>query len=569
MIDGGAGIDVIDGRDGDDQIKGSAGDDILYGGSGDDHLHGGQHNDRIEGGAGDDVLRGGSGDANQLFGGDGSDVYLFDDPNSQNDVTEHERSGGTDTLDFSEMTLPARSVLRVDLTSKRIASTDVLRISTPNPFLFEDVVGTNGDDEITDNLASNQLTGGKGNDRYYLTSLAENVDGIDALRLPPQERAALLQLLASSAGPTFAFVQTDHLIEVGGLEGGNADEVVMSQVRGDAKVLMDPSGGPNPPLFIAHTGTVREQRIDPVNQVAYARQVPESGASFENFHGGLGNDEIAGNDADNILIGGPGTNIISGGDGNDTIWVEDGAGEFSGGSGGDTYYFAPSLQSLTTLSEERADIRKGLLLKKLPDTADFSQWSGPLYFFLSDVQPAGAPPVTLKGAESFENVVGTNHGTNIISGNTADNLLIGGTGVDILVGLLGDDILVGQAGIDRLVGGMGRDLLIGGLGGDQLLGSENEDILVGGTTDYDDNDVALNEILSEWTSGRSLATRIANLRSGVGPTGLTRLQQGPGGTVHEDNAADTLSGEAGSDWFFAALGSQDLLPDFGMEDTRN
>jgi hypothetical protein len=138
---------------------------------------------------------------------------------------------------------------------------------------------------------------------------------------------------------------------------------------------------------------------------------------------------------------------------------------------------------------------------------------------------------------------------------TVPSWLYGGDGNDYLNGGGGDNVLLGGNGDDILVGNHGRDLLIGGGGADQLSADGGDDLLIGGTTAFDDNEAALNGVVAEWTSNRSYADRVANLR-GLG-TG-TRLNgdyflktTGPDATVFDDGATDELNGGPGMDWFFA------------------
>ncbi|MCI0456007.1 MAG: hypothetical protein L0Z62_03385 [Gemmataceae bacterium] len=126
-----------------------------------------------------------------------------------------------------------------------------------------------------------------------------------------------------------------------------------------------------------------------------------------------------------------------------------------------------------------------------------------------------------------------------------------------VLGGAGNDILVGNAQANRLEGRDGRDVLIGGDAVDVLLGGAGEDILIGGTTAFDMDLAALQAIRAEWTSGRSYAARIDNLRgvANVGPrlNGPAVLTTGPTGTVQDDGDVDTLTGGAGMDWFFARV----------------
>ena len=125
-------------------------------------------------------------------------------------------------------------------------------------------------------------------------------------------------------------------------------------------------------------------------------------------------------------------------------------------------------------------------------------------------------------------------------------LLFGGTGNDLLQDGGGDSVLVGGDGNDLLQSYRGSDLLIGGSGADLLQGSTGDDLLIAGTTAFDANDVALAAIMAEWTSGRSYATRIANLSgSGSGPRANGNFflkASGPDATVFDDNDLDLLIG---------------------------
>jgi hypothetical protein len=135
--------------------------------------------------------------------------------------------------------------------------------------------------------------------------------------------------------------------------------------------------------------------------------------------------------------------------------------------------------------------------------------------------------------------------------------LYGGDGNDCLIGGSGNDVLIGGAGDDVLCGRGGRDLLIGGCGADHLHGQDGGDILIGGTTAFDHNEVALAAVMSEWTSSRSYATRVANLRgTGTGPRNngfYFFIASGPNATVFDDAAIDVLCGGGGHDWYFARL----------------
>src|SRR5262249_45706094 len=139
-------------------------------------------------------------------------------------------------------------------------------------------------------------------------------------------------------------------------------------------------------------------------------------------------------------------------------------------------------------------------------------------------------------------------------GLTVPALLFGGDGNDTLDagGSSANNLLVGGARNDWLYGGSGRDRVTGGLRADTLRGGGGDDILIGCTTDHDANVQSLLAVVKEW--GRTDAdynTRIKHLNGSLsgGLNGSYRLT---GTTVHDDNKADTLFGEARPRWFFSS-----------------
>ena len=78
------------------------------------------------------------------------------------------------------------------------------------------------------------------------------------------------------------------------------------------------------------------------------------------------------------------------------------------------------------------------------------------------------------------------------------------------------------------------------------MGGLGEDLLIAGSTAYDNDAAAIDVLMVEWSRTdvvADYATRVANLRSGL-------LRDG---TYTLNHLRNTLSGQAGSDLFFAAL----------------
>jgi uncharacterized repeat protein (TIGR01451 family) len=164
------------------------------------------------------------------------------------------------------------------------------------------------------------------------------------------------------------------------------------------------------------------------------------------------------------------------------------------------------------------------------------------------------------GISNIQNVTGGS-GNDSLTGDANSNILIGNAGNDTLNGgSAGNDILVGGAGNDVLTGSSGRCLLIGGAGSDTITGGAAADLLIAGGTNFDTNTTALLAIMAEWKrSDADYPTRIAHLR-GTQSGGLNGTFNLTTTTVHNDNAADQLTGGASLDWFWANR-PQDTITD--------
>jgi Ca2+-binding RTX toxin-like protein len=159
----------------------------------------------------------------------------------------------------------------------------------------------------------------------------------------------------------------------------------------------------------------------------------------------------------------------------------------------------------------------------------------------------------LNSVATFENATGGS-ANDVLVGNALANRLNGGNG---------HNVLVGHDGADVLIGGTGRDILIGGRGLDTLNGGANDDILIAGRTTSDANMSRLLPMQAEWISANAYATRVANLRAGVGSPAVSL-----NATINVLNDAgedDILTGGAGRDWYFRAI--DDVITDLFANET--
>ncbi len=141
----------------------------------------------------------------------------------------------------------------------------------------------------------------------------------------------------------------------------------------------------------------------------------------------------------------------------------------------------------------------------------------------------------------------------------ATGLTGGVSNIQILYGSVGNDLLVGDANTLALHGGSGRNILISGGGASSLVGGGGDSLLIAGTTDYDQNLVALDDFMTEWLrTDLTFHQRVSDLMTGGAsvPTNLpSSVLKGTGfrlrrSTVHASQTSEILMGGGGFDWFF-------------------
>ena len=227
------------------------------------------------------------------------------------------------------------------------------------------------------------------------------------------------------------------------------------------------------------------------------------------------------------LLGGKGDDTLTGGRGSDFL---------KGGVGDDTYVFrAATILETDTVTE---------LPNQGVDTLSFATLTTAVNLNLGTTAVQNVHrnrTLKLNSAGTFENAVG----------GSSDDILTGNAFANTLIGNNGNDNLIGNAGNDQLLGGVGRDILIGGLNQDVLDGGSDDDILIAGRTTSDASITKLIILRTEWIKALPYATRVANLRAGVGSPGTSLKAKV--NVLNDANEADTLTGSSGQDWYFKAI----------------
>ena len=155
-----ASIENLTGSTFDDTLTGSSGNNVLDGGAGDDALSGDVGNDTLIGGAGGDTLNGGSGN-NVLDGGSGNDIL--------------NGGAGSDTASYQDAT--SGVTVNLSLTTVQAVGGGMGFDTLTS---IENLIGSDFDDWLTGNAATQELYGGAGYDILNMgagLTAASHIDG--------------------------------------------------------------------------------------------------------------------------------------------------------------------------------------------------------------------------------------------------------------------------------------------------------------------------------------------------------------------------------------------------------
>lgn len=250
---------------------------------------------------------------------------------------------------------------------------------------------------------------------------------------------------------------------------------------------------------------------------------------IENAIGSPGDDDIWGNQTNNVLDGRAGS---------DQMW---------GGEGDDIYVVDSQLDLIFESANQGVDIIH-------------TSYSGYILFSanVEGLQLIGNA-ISGYGNGAINYLYGTNLANNLY-GDAGDDLLDGGGGNDYLAGGSGADWLRGGDGVDFLFGESGNDLVDGGVGNDIIDGGAGQDIFYGGIGNdrfvVDSFADSIFEFLDQGidiieTSLNNYILLSSNVES-VQLTGSANL------TLYGDGRANYLYGNAGNNLIFGDAGG-DIL----------
>jgi Ca2+-binding RTX toxin-like protein len=500
------------------------------------------------GNAGDNVIIGTlfhdsfavSAGADELYGGNGDDVFTIFSRQSYDPESVIDGEGGIDTLKLSDNGMlvlgAATYVESVEVTLSFTGGIDASAIFNDAGIAMNGslganhLIGTELDDTIVGGGGRDTLEGGGGNDVFLIAIAADHAvdevldggDGVDEIRFTSTgssgnnlvlragvavERVVLGDAAGNTSGTTDLWVDAravDNPLEIVGNNGNN-------RITGtaDADTLL--GGGGFDLFFVNAPGDhAAGEVIDGgagLDEIALSNTAPatfvlqaSTSVEFIRFTSpaNVGESNIDGSAlaAGVSFQGTNGANRITGGSGNDVIAGLGGDDTLLGGDGDDAFQYSRPMD----LGDDVIDGGAGedrLVLQALAG-AGFA--GGPPDLNTTFALPAliGIESIELgnslftlpgsglgisvlaTGATAGANIVGTFGVAYVVSGSAHDDTIAGAGGNDVFLGITGDDSLAGGAGDDFLAGHSGGDTLAGGDGSDTLIGNEGADSLDGG-----------------------------------------------------------------------------------------
>lgn len=354
--------------------------------------------------------------------------------------------------------------------------------------LNDALLGTQDDDTFNlayplpmDGGGEDKMTGGNGDDTYYVNSLKDivveaktpliglNTTGIDTVIASISYKlAANVEKLVLSGFGNLTGTGNDLANEIHGnaksniLDGGkNADSLFGG--AGDDTYVFDSLGdvadetsngvdaGGNDTI---KSGVFSATFFSLASQHEYIENFTYTGklawtftgdAQNNRITGGTAIDTLHGEDGNDWLDGGKGADLLHGGDGDDTFIIDNKA---------DQVFEAIDGEAANAHDLIRASISIDLNAAKLnlDKTVAFYFYEG-----VEDVVLTGKGSFNAFGRDNEKNSLTGNEGSNLLDGRSGNDALYGGKGKDTLIGGAGDDFADGGEGMDTLVLTGGKD----------------------------------------------------------------------------------------------------------------
>jgi Ca2+-binding RTX toxin-like protein len=531
-------------------IVGTPGADVLNGTANADKMYGLGGNDTLYGGAGEDELDGGAG-ADTLVGGTERDIYYVDDVGdiiveNANEGSDIVKASITYTLAANVEVLILTGSAAIDGTGNGLTNSlsgndagNTLSGGAGNDYLYgyagndllkgeagnDTMIGGTGDDTyvvdvsgdvVTENayegtdLVQSSITYTLGNNVEHLTltgtaaingtgnALDNILTGNDAINTLTGNAGG--DTLIGGAGADKLYGGTDSDTLIGGtgndtMVGGDGDDYYVADATGD--IVTESANQGFDTVESSATFTLGSN-IEAISLIGTAA-INATGNSLDN--------EMGGNDGDNVLDGKAGADYMWGGFGNDTFVVD----------------------NLNDFVED--DFNQGIDLVK-------SSLTYVLGDNLENLTLTGTTTINGTG-NTLDNILTGNSANNTLIGDTGNDTLNGGTGNDTMIGGVGNDIYVVNATGDIVTEGAdeGIDLVQSGI--TYTLGNNVENLTLTGTTAINGTGNALDNVLTGNSANNTLTGNAGN-DTLDGGTGSDTMRGGAGDDIYVVNATGDI-----------------------------
>ncbi len=516
-------------------MSGSEANDVLVGGTAQGVMFGGAGNDALLGRKGNDFIS----------GGDGSDVYVFDADFGKDIIFGETKGNSKIVFTAYEQADLTFSLDGIDL----IISKDDNSIRVLDYFAANETVGLNFTFESTDGTFTKDFT-----------SLGAKSDG------------------ARVEGGTFLGADTSETVTDGTAKadvfrGFGGDDVYFHSGGGD---LFDGGAGTDSVTFASAT-----ERLA-LDLEAFSAKIGDTKedllVSIENVYGTDFDDEMLGNNFDNLLNGHGGDDRLVGRAGNDILVGESGEDTLDGGADNDQLFGGPGKDTLTggtgddfMVGGDGGDILKGGegrdLLSGESGNDRLDGGSGDDVLVYSD------------GTDTFEGGSGIDaaHFNDVDAGITVDlqdtgavtiateaggsRKIVQLSGIEDVLGSIYGDKIFGNAEINQLEGDSGDDILVGDAGTDTLSGGPGLDLV-----DYDSETGTLGVTVDLQRFGREFAVDthgdrdiLSAIEGAIGTNEDDVLYGGDEGQVFFGRGGDDeIYGKSGNDILYGGAGDDEI-----------
>ena len=579
--------DTLSGGNGNDTLLGLDGSDVLRGDAGDDSINGGSGIDTLQGGTGNDSLDGGSNADTYLFGrGDGVDRIICDVDDGTGDI-----------IKLSADILPSD-----------------IQLGRNGPNLELNIAGT------SDRVA---LKSWFDSSRSPIQTAIQFSDGTTWSRSTIQTKLGMQ--FGTSGNETMT--GSDNVADI--LYGAGGNDSIVGQggddlLSGDAGVDTLVGGAGNDTYFYDGNDTIVEAAnsgTDTAISEAYSYTLPDNvenllldkwGSTYGTGNGL--NNQIAGNDNNNIIDGGLGIDTMTGYGGNDVFYVDntgdvvvetaeggwdkvissiayslsgtnieeveltgslnlnitgstgnnrltgntgnnvlnglDGDDNLNGGDGSDTMIGGAGNDSYDVASS--GDVVTENANEGIDTAYLYDFWiGGTTYALPTNVENCTLSASTKPGANTSYILFAGMRGATV-NGNAADNKILGLNTDDLFTGGAGNDTLVGSGGNDTLDGGTGVDSLIGGSGSDTYYVDNTSDVVIDISGDAASIDVVNSSI------SYILGTNFESLYL-TGTSAVNGIGNASDNYMSGNSAANLLNGGDGNDTLDGGSGNDSLI----------